>query len=88
MVSFKYSGIFYNVLEMPLHEINTSVQLWDVIIGHIQTGQCTDRSTTVSICVRHNIEVSAHHDHCSRFKVQGFFICHIIVIQGIIRSEM
>ncbi len=22
------------------------------------------------------------------FKVQGFFICHIIVIQGIIRSEM
>ncbi len=25
---------------------------------------------------------------CSRFKVQGFFICHIIVIQGIIRSEM
>ncbi len=23
-----------------------------------------------------------------RFKVQGFFICHIIVIQGIIRSEM
>ncbi len=24
----------------------------------------------------------------SRFKVQGFFICHIIVIQGIIRSEM
>ncbi len=28
MVSFKYSGIFYNVLEMPLHDINTSVQLW------------------------------------------------------------
>ncbi len=24
----------------------------------------------------------------SRFKVQGFFICHIIVIQGITRSEM
>ncbi len=24
----------------------------------------------------------------TRFKVQGFFICHIIVIQGIIRSEM
>ncbi len=23
-----------------------------------------------------------------RFKVQGFFICHIIVIQGITRSEM
>ncbi len=22
------------------------------------------------------------------YKVQGFFICHIIVIQGIIRSEM
>ncbi len=28
MVSFKYSGIFYKVLEMPLHDINTSVQLW------------------------------------------------------------
>ncbi len=54
---------------MPLHEINTSVQLWDVIIGHIQTGQCTDRSTTVSICVRHNIEVSAHHDHYSQILV-------------------
>ncbi len=26
--------------------------------------------------------------HGSRFKVQGFFICHIIVIQGITRSEM
>ncbi len=28
--------------------------------------------------------------YVSRFKVkvQGFFICHIIVIQGIIRSEM
>ncbi len=24
----------------------------------------------------------------SPYKVQGFFICHIIVIQGIIRSEM
>ncbi len=23
-----------------------------------------------------------------KVKVQGFFICHIIVIQGIIRSEM
>ncbi len=28
IVSFKYSGIFYKVLEMPLHDINTSVQLW------------------------------------------------------------
>ncbi len=27
-------------------------------------------------------------DSHSRFKVQGFFICHIIVIQGITRSEM
>ncbi len=28
MVSFKYSGIFYKDLNMPLHDINTSVQLW------------------------------------------------------------
>ncbi len=28
MASFKYSRIFYNGLEMPLHDINTSVQLW------------------------------------------------------------
>ncbi len=32
-------------------------------------------------------------DYCNvrlarNVKVQGFFICHIIVIQGIIRSEM
>ncbi len=26
--------------------------------------------------------------HAITFKVQGFFICHIIVIQGITRSEM
>ncbi len=37
----------------------------DIIIGPIQTGQWTGRSTTVSSCVRHNIELSAHHDHCS-----------------------
>ncbi len=28
MVSFKYGGIFYNVSEMALHDINSSVQLW------------------------------------------------------------
>ncbi len=31
--------------------------------------------------------MTLHHSR-SRFKVQGFFICHIIVIQGITRSEM
>ncbi len=30
----------------------------------------------------------SHKVQGSRFKVQGFFICHIIVIQGITRSEM
>ncbi len=68
MVSFKYTGIFYKVLEMPLHDINTSVQLRlysKIIIGPIQTRQWNDGSTTISSCIHHNIELSAHHDHCS-----------------------
>ncbi len=32
----------------------------------------------------HLLSALCEHD----LKVQGFFICHIIVIQGIIRSEM
>ncbi len=53
MVSFKYSDIFYNVLEMLLHDINTSVQLW-LYSEILSLVLC---STTISSCVRHNIEV-------------------------------
>ncbi len=60
VVSFKYRDIFHNVVEMPSHDINTSVQLCVqqvIIIGPIQTGQWTVRPPNI----HHNIKVSAHH---------------------------
>ncbi len=59
-------------------------QLWGFCLcsGHsiLENFSETSHVTVISLDVLYR----AH----SRFKVQGFFICHIIVIQGITRSEM
>ncbi len=63
VLSFKYTGIFPNVVEMPSHDINTSVQQlyskyhWTYSRRKIN-GPFDHR---VSSSAHHNIEVSAHH---------------------------
>ncbi len=67
VVSFKHSGIFHNVVEMPSHDINTSVQLQlyskllSLDLFKPDNGPFDHR---VSSSVRNNIEVRI--DHCSR----------------------
>ncbi len=53
--------------------------------GSLQNHQ-TNHSSLIQISITCSLPYLTHLS--SRFKVQGFFICHIIVIQGIIRSEM
>ncbi len=63
VLSFKYTGIFPNVVEMPSHDINTSMQQlyskyhWTYSSRKIN-GPFDHR---VSSSAHHNIEVSAHH---------------------------
>ncbi len=54
VLSFKYSGIVHNVVEMPSHDINTSVQ-W--LLFKADNGPFSTESSGV----RHNIRVSVHH---------------------------
>ncbi len=64
VVSFRYSGVFHNVVEMSSHDINTSVQLrfysklLSLDLFKPDNGVFDNR---VSSSVHHNIEVSAHH---------------------------
>ncbi len=67
IASFRYSGVFHNVVEMSSHDINTSVQLrfYSKLLSKLSldlfkpdNGPFNNR---VSSSVHHNIEVSAHH---------------------------
>ncbi len=72
VASFKYSGIFHNVVEMPSHDINTSMQLRlysKLLSSDLFKPENALFDPWVSSSVRHSIEVCiivCIIDHCCR----------------------